>query len=213
MSDNEQQQSSEPGTAEAARTQLVALRENAEFMDRYVSGDARAVSEMTRAFAAAYPERQGTGDAQPPERLPEGAEWLARPATPAGYDFSALRSGPEPSPQERELSAEIAQALHAEGVPAAVVDVAVQVMARNVRQGLPDDEALEHARLAAQAELELRHGDQAGAILASARKLYERLEQRDPRIAELIDLTGAGNSAWLIESMSRAWDQKFSKAR
>lgn len=199
--------------AATAKVQIAEYQNDRDYMTAYLAGDRGKVDEMTRLYAVAYREPGAPDATQTANQVQDaGEEWLARPSSIDDYDFSALVTE-EPTAEQRALQIELKNALHAEGVPVHAVGVAMNVMAHNLKSGLPDERALEHSKLATKSELELRYGDKSAEILAAAGKMYERLEKRDPRIADLLDASGASNSVWMVETLARLWEQKYSKLR
>jgi hypothetical protein len=43
--------------------------------------------------------------------------------------------------------------------------------------------------------------------------MYQRLEKRDPRFADVLDASGASNCLWMVETLARLWEQKYTKLR
>lgn len=140
---------------------------------------------------------------EPPTAVDEGAEAaFAGPASPFEYCFDRIGSA-EYSDADMQAEQAIRQALHAEGIPTGTAHLAHHMIQRAVRNGLPDDATLELGRRTGEAELQRRHGASAPQIIAAAKKVFDRLDKRDPRIGDMLVATGVASSADFIESLAR----------
>lgn len=199
------QQQSTTTTAEEARTQIDALEADRAYMAACFAGDKAKVAERDRLYSLAHPADPdvplpGDGIVRAKDE-PSAQEWLAPPREAHEYNFHGLQVE---KPEHAALQSEIAAALHSEGVPQFAVAAVCDVIGTSVERGLPDDEALERSMLTGRAELELRHGkERAEQMIAAAAKTFERLDKRDPRIGDWLCGSGAGNSAYVIETLSR----------
>lgn len=140
---------------------------------------------------------------EPPTAVDEGAEAaFAGPATPFEYRFDVL-PGAEFDAAYMTDERAVRAALHAENIPTGTAHLAHHMIQRAVRNGLPDDAALELARRTGEAELQRRHGASAPQIIAAAKKVFDRLDARDPRIGDMLVNTGVANDPNFIESLAR----------
>lgn len=140
---------------------------------------------------------------EPPTAVDEGAEAaFAGPASPFEYRFDRI-GGAEYSDSDMQAEQAIRQALHAEGIPTGVASLGHMLVQNAARNGLPDDAALEMGRRTGEAELSRRHGASAPQIIAAAKKVFDRLDARDPRIGDMLVNTGVANDPNFIESLAR----------
>lgn len=140
---------------------------------------------------------------EPETAVDLGAEAaFAGPASPHEYRFDPIGSG-EYTDADMKAEQSIRAALHAEGIPTGVASLGHMLIQNAVRNGLPDDASLEMGRRTGEAELARRHGDGAAQIIAAARKVFARLDARDPRIGDLLVNGGVANDANFIESLAR----------
>lgn len=140
---------------------------------------------------------------EPPTAVDEGAEAaFAGPATPFEYRFDRI-GGAEYSDSDMQAEQAIRQALHAEAIPTGTAHLAHHLIQQATRNGPPDDATLELGRRQGQAELDRRHGASAPQIIAAAKKVFDRLDARDPRIGDMLVATGVANSPDFIEALAR----------
>lgn len=141
------------------------------------------------------------------------AELFAGPDAPHRYvdAITPIYGGKEPTDQDLNDQIGIQASLHAEGVPTFVVSTAVNVMAQALKNGLPDEAAIQSSIASCTRELERRHGAGAQQILADARKVFERLDKRDSRIGDILSNTGVINNPQLIETLARLQRDVYSK--
>lgn len=152
--------------------------------------------------AGAPPAAPSPSD-EPPTAVDTGAEQaFAGPASPFEYHFDAL-PGAEVDDGYMADEQGIRAALHAEGVPVGTASLGHMLLQNAVKTGLPDDASLELARRTGEAELARRHGDGAAQIIDQARKVFARLDARDPRIGDMLVNSGVASNANFIESLAR----------
>ena len=72
-----------------------------------------------------------------------------------------------------------------------------------MRNGPPDDVTLELGRRTGEAELGRRHGDGAAQIIASARKVFAKLDARDSRLGDMLCASGVASNPDFIEALAR----------
>ncbi len=140
---------------------------------------------------------------EPPTAVDTGAERAFEgAAAPHLYAFEQIGSAPY-TDDDMQAEQGIRAALHAEGIPTATASLGHMLVQQAVRNGLPDDAALESARGKGMEVLEHRHGANAGKIIADAKAVFDRLDARDPRLGDLLVNSGVASNPNFIESLAR----------
>lgn len=140
---------------------------------------------------------------EPPTAVDTGAEAaFAGPASPHEYAFDRIGSA-EYSDDDMQAEQGIRQALHAEGIPTGIAGLGHMLVQQAVKNGLPDDASLEMGRRTGEAELGRRHGDGAAQIIASARKVFAKLDARDSRLGDMLCASGVASNPDFIEALAR----------
>lgn len=178
------------GGQESALSKIAELRGNAEYMAAYMAGDREKVAELMQLYEAAYPQGKAVADAD--------AEHFGPPSDPGAYN---LRLDLEDRDRAAGLQEEMRSALHGAGVPTSTVEAVRMVLER---AEVLDDAGQQRSRLDGLAELERRHGAAAARqMIGDAKKLYDSVAARSPAIAEMLEVSGAANSPYLIENLAR----------
>jgi hypothetical protein len=160
------------------------------------------VDVSTPRPSALQPVEQPPGD-EPETAVDTGAEAaFAGASSPHEYRFDVL-PGVEFDDAYMADEQGIRQALHAEGIPAGIASLGHMLIQNAVRNGLPDDARLELARRTGAAELQRRHGEGAAQVIAAAKRVFDRLDARDPRLGDLLANTGVASDPNFIESLAR----------
>lgn len=160
-----------------------------------------STSRPSSAFAPA-PATPSQSD-EPETAVDTGAEAaFAGPASPHEYRFDRIGSA-EYSDADMQAEQGIRAALHAEGIPAGVASLGHMLIQDAVRNGLPDDAALELGRRTGEAEMQRRHGARAPEVIRQAREVFARLDKRNPRIGDVLVDSGVANSPEFIEALAR----------
>lgn len=144
-----------------------------------------------------------TPNDEPATAVDIGAEAaFAGAESPFAYRFDPLpRAEVDDVYMKDEMG--IREALHAEAIPTGTAHLAHHLIQQATRNGPPDDATLELGRRQGQAEIERRHGASAPQIIAAAKKVFDRLDARDPRIGDMLVNTGVANDPNFIESLAR----------
>lgn len=144
-----------------------------------------------------------TPDDGPATAVDIGAEAaFAGPASPHEYRFDPIGSV-EYTDADMMAERGIREALHAEGIPTGVASLGHMLIQNAVRNGLPDDAALEMGRRTGEAELSRRHGGRAPEVIAAARQVFDRLDRRNPAIGDALVNSGVANDPSFIEALAR----------
>jgi hypothetical protein len=130
---------------------------------------------------------------------------FAPPRGPWEYEFPMLNGA---SDQEVILQAEVRNALYAEQIPAHLVSLAREIGEYNIKAGPLSEESLETSRLSGLAELQRRHGANAEAVIAKAKKEFDKLDARSPETCDWLVDTGVASSADFVEALARLHDNR-----
>ncbi len=140
---------------------------------------------------------------EPPTAVGTGAEAaFAGAESPFAYRFDPL-PGAEVDDSYMADEQGIREALHAEGVPVGTASLGFMLVEQAMRNGPPDDVTLELGRRTGEAELARRHGDGAAQIIASARKVFAKLDARDSRLGDMLCASGVASNPDFIEALAR----------
>jgi hypothetical protein len=149
--------------------------------------------------APAAPAASATAPAvDAPHVDPMDAEIFSAPPTPSDYKTAPLPDGVQPA-SEADVAAAKA-AFHEAGVPQAIFqELDRQFLAAAAKP--PTAAAMEATRQQTMQALHRTHGDNAQKVLATAQKEFRAMVAKNPRLAELAEVSGIGNSLFAITSL------------
>jgi hypothetical protein len=146
--------------------------------------------------AQAAPSALQPGDATPVDPL--DAAIFKGPETPDGYKFAPLPDGVQPAPVA-DVAA-IKTTLHEFGVaPEIAREIDRQYVAAALKPPTAAD--IDATRQQTMQALHRMHGDDAGKVLATAQREFRAMVAKQPRLADMAEQSGLGNSFYVIQSL------------
>lgn len=176
-------------TPEAAKARIEALKRDASFSARYTSGDAQARAQMDELHVLAAQAEATTA---------------AEKTQPSEYKMPPVAPPNEAVTKEvAEFDARARQWLSDAGFTRETGSSVAHEIAKVAQvQRDASDQQRDAYRKAQEARLEAIFKGETKAKMNAARALVAELEARSPGIVELLEETGAGNSADVIAQLA-----------
>lgn len=124
--------------------------------------------------------------------------WPSPPPSPGAYQFESPPDGVEAMPLNEQIA--IRAAFHAEGIDQGTAGHIVREWNKACKAP-PTPEQIELSGRATAASLRRLWGEQYEANMAAANAEFDRFAQRYPTARKMLELSGMGNSEWLIRTL------------
>lgn len=122
------------------------------------------------------------------------------PDSPGSYHFGSLPDGATPSPEGIQREAELRALMHQEGIPKSIGDHLGKLFNQAVAHP-PTDAQLEQIRQEGAVTLHKVWGEDYEKNMSLARSEYQRLSGINPKLPELLTMSGLGSSPYLITAL------------
>jgi hypothetical protein len=152
-------------------------------------------STSTGVLSPAPDSAEQSQPQDPMEQISHDA--FAAPDSDAGYKFDRLPDGVEHSIEQEKF---VRAAFHDAGIPQAIAGQIDRLWTQAI-QDPPTAQRMEFERQRTHVQLERTYGADSAKVLATAQKEFRAMAAKEPRLIEMAEKSGLGNSAYVISSL------------
>jgi hypothetical protein len=153
-------------------------------------------STSTAGVVSPAPDSAEQSQPQDPmEQISQAA--FAAPDSDAGYKFDRLPDGGEHNIEQEKF---MRAAFHDAGIPQAIAGQIDRLWLQAI-QNPPTAQQMEFERQKTHVQIERTYGADSAKVLAIAQKEFRAMAAKEPRLIEMAEKSGLGNSAYVISSL------------